>query len=166
MSQLGIEMTTPGQQQKKSRLGSIIAVILAFVVVGALLGGVLVLALNLINTSSPDEYPGPGTGAVEVRIVTGQTSQQIGATLQANGVIRDGGSFAALGDDRLQKIQPGTYRMKKRMTSAGALDLLLDPTAKISAKVVIPEGSSLKKTLAILSSDRQDRQRGPGRCCR
>jgi UPF0755 protein len=151
MSQLGIEMT-PGQQQKKSRLGSIIAVILAFVVVGALLGGVLVLALNLINTSSPDEYPGPGTGVVEVRIVKGQTSQQIGATLAANGVIRDAGSFAALGDDRLRQIQPGTYRMKKRMTSSGALDLLLDPTAKVSARVVIPEGSTLKKTLALLTT--------------
>ncbi len=153
MSQLGLEMTTPGQQQKKSRLGSIVAVVLAFVVVGALLGGVLVLALKLINTSGPDEYPGPGTGAVEVRIVTGQTSQQIGATLAANGVIRDAGSFAALGDDRLRQVQPGTYRLKKRMTSSGALDLLLDPTAKISAKVVIPEGSSLKKTLALLSSN-------------
>src|SRR3954447_6465661 len=151
MSQLGIEMT-PGQQQKRSRLGSIIAVILAFVVVGGLLAGVLIVALNMINTSSADEYPGPGTGAVEVRIVNGQTSQQIGATLQANGVIRNGSAFSSLDEIRLRQIQPGTYRMKKRMTSSGALDLLLEPTAKVSAKVVIPEGSSLKKTLALLAT--------------
>jgi UPF0755 protein len=151
MSQLGIEMA-PEQRSKRSRIGALIAVLLSLLVVAALLAGLLVVGLKLIKTTGSDDYPGPGSGQVDVRVVSGETSQAIGTTLAANGVIRSASVFASLGDERLRQIQPGTYRMRKQMSAAGALDLLLDPAARVSVRAVIPEGATVKKTLALLAA--------------
>jgi UPF0755 protein len=153
MSQLGLDMT-PGQQTRRGRLGSIIAVLLAFVVVAALLGALLIFGVKLIKTGGADDYPGPGTGQVDIRVVKDASTQQIAATLAANGVIRDASTFLAitLNDDRVRRIQPGTYRMRMHMSSSGALDLLLDPSSRLTTKVVIPEGATVKKSLQLLAT--------------
>ena len=80
MSQLGIEMA-PEQRTKRGRFGAFIAVLLALLVVAALLAGLLVVAFKLIKTGGSDDYAGPGVGQVDVRVVSGETSQQIGTTL-------------------------------------------------------------------------------------
>jgi UPF0755 protein len=153
MSQLGLDMS-PGQQTRRSRLGSIIAVLLALIVVAALLGGLLVLGMRLIKTGGADDYPGPGTGSVVIKIPPGARGSQIAETLAANSVIKDAKTFVNItfGDDRLTHVQPGTYRMRLHMSSSGALDLLLDPSSRLTARVVIPEGATVKKTLQLLES--------------
>jgi UPF0755 protein len=153
MSQLGLDMT-PGQQTKRSRLGAIAAVLFALIVVAGLLGGLLYVGLKLVKTGGVDDYPGPGTGQVEIHVAPNATGQQIAATLAANGVIKDAKTFVDIttGDDRLSKVQPGTYELRMHMSSSGALDLLLDPASRLTHRVTIPEGASTKRVLALLTS--------------
>jgi UPF0755 protein len=153
MSQLGLDMS-PGRQTRRSRLGSMIAVLLALLVVAALLGGLLVVGMKLIKTGGADDYPGPGTGSVDIRVVPNATTQQIANTLAANGVIKDAHTFVAItqNDARVQRIQPGTYAMRMHMSCSGALDLLLDPSSKLTTRVVIPEGATVKKALQLLAA--------------
>jgi UPF0755 protein len=153
MSQLGLDMT-PGQQTRRSRVGSIIAVFLALIVVAGLLGGLLILGMKLIKTGGADDYPGPGTGTVNIRVLPNASTQTIAATLAANGVIKDSGTFLAItaNDDRVRRIQPGTYVMKLHMSCSGALDLLLDPSSRLTTRVVIPEGATVKKIQQLLAT--------------
>jgi len=153
VSQLGLQMAPEGQT-KRGRFGAIVAVLLAFVVVAVLLAGLLIFGLRLIGSGNANDYSGDGTGQVDVRVAPDATTEQIAQTLQADGVIRSASTFLAItaNDDRVRRIQPGTYRMREHMSSSAALDVLLDPTARVTARVVIPEGTPTKQVLALLAS--------------
>jgi UPF0755 protein len=153
MSQLGLDMS-PEQATRRRRLGSVVAVLLALLVVAVLLGALLLVGLKLFKSGGADDYVGSGTGQVDIRVAPNAGASQIAATLAANGVIKSASAFLAVnqGDDRLTKIQPGTYRMHVHMSSSAALDLFFDPTARLTNKVVIPEGATVKKTLQLLAS--------------
>lgn len=100
----------------------------------------------------PPDYPGPGTGSVVVKIEAGATGGDIAKALVAAGVVQDAGTYvdASRNDTRSASIQPGTYRMKKEMSSAGAIAALLDPKNKILARVTIPEGARVVQVVEIL----------------
>ena len=67
-----------------------------------------------------NDYPGPGTGEVQVVVNDGDTGRAIGATLEKADVVKSAKAYldAAAGDSRAAAIQPGSYTMKKQMTGA------------------------------------------------
>lgn len=152
MSQLGLGMTTVTQGPRGSgrRRGGF-AVLLAF---GVVLGLIAVVVLVVVRwfATSPD-YVGNGHGEVIVQIRIGDNLDTIGQTLEKSDVVRSGSAFVgvAAADPNGQNIQPGSYKLHFQMSAAAALSLLLDPAARISSRVTIPEGLRLDSTVRLLA---------------
>lgn len=135
-----------------SILGGIARLVILSVVVGALLYGALRYT-GMIG--SADDYSGSGTGSVEVVIQPGATGVQIGEALEDAGVVKTAEAFyqESLSDDRSSMIQPGTFRLRQRMSSEAAIDALLDSANRIETRVVVPEGSRVSEIIkAIVKS--------------
>jgi UPF0755 protein len=100
-----------------------------------------------------NDYPGPGTGEVQIVVNDGDTGSAIGATLEKADVVKSSGAYldAAAGDSRAAAIQPGTYTMKKQMSAAGALAILLDPKNRSVPRVTVREGLWKSEVFAALS---------------
>ena len=143
--------------RKRSGVASVVAafVVLLLVAGGAALGGRALLAK--FGGPAPD-YDGAGTGEVKVQVAKGATAAAIGATLHDHDVVKSAKAFTdvARKDDRSLKIQPGWYRMRLQMKASLALDLLLDPKARLRSRVTIPEGTSVDRTLQLIAKNVSD----------
>ncbi len=153
MSQLGLGMTPDVRPPRRPRGGGL--------AVGALLAVVLVLVVGVgavfaltRGMRSDTAWTGSGTGEVVVTVSAGQSSAQIGQTLARAGVVRDQRAFtdAARADDRSRGIQPGSYRLRRHMGGTDALALMLDPAARVSKRLTVPEGSTQERTLDLVAA--------------
>ncbi len=142
---------------KAQRRRSGIAVALAVAVLTGLLGtaGYIVFGAYRDYTERTADYPGPGAGSKVVKIAAGASVREIGRTLEQGGVVRSEGAFvaAARQEPRATSIQPGHYKLAERMSAADALAGLLDPAARILARVTVPEGQTVAETLARLAKE-------------
>ncbi|MGW3345339.1 endolytic transglycosylase MltG [Nonomuraea rubra] len=122
-----------------------------------LLAGVLALGGGAIAVLkpylSPDDFDGPGSGAVTVRIAPGSSAEAIGSALADAGVVASARSFVNVTEDRAvsDRLRPGHYRLRKGMAAGAALDLLLSPAARIVRRVTVPEGMRLPEVFNRLS---------------
>ena len=64
----------------------------------------------------------------------------------------DAFSAAAAANNNSDSIQPGYYRLRKSMSAASALTLLLDPSSLVNTTVPIPEGLIEKEIVAKLAT--------------
>lgn len=122
------------------------------VVGGSLLAG---RVLGGGSSSTDADYAGPGDGTpVRVQVHAGDSTSAIASTLAGARVVRSAGAFTgtAAGDSRSTSIQPGYYQMQHMMSARAALDLLLDPKARLRSHVTIPEGAGLTRTLDLIGS--------------
>lgn len=142
------------KRRKRRRRRTWLILLVSLAVVGAAVGGAwLGLKPMLASLTAPKDWTGPGTGSVEVQIASGSSGSAIGVVLADAGVIKTAKAFvdAAGKDSRSQSVQPGTYRLREHMSAAAALDLLLDPKARLTIKVAIPEGRRLTQILDDLA---------------
>ncbi|MFF4621429.1 endolytic transglycosylase MltG [Nonomuraea jabiensis] len=118
--------------------------IVALVALGA--GGIAVVKPYL----SPDDFDGPGSGAVTVRIAPGSSAQAIGSVLAEAGVVASAQSFVRVTEERAvtNRLRPGHYRLRKGMAAKAALDLLLAPSSRVVRRVTVPEGLRTSEVLA------------------
>jgi UPF0755 protein len=138
-----------------------LAVLIALLLIVGVLGGAAVFALgglskvkNAFSSSSAADYPGPGSGSVVIEVKTGQTSADVARTLKAADVVKSTQAFveAAYADPDASKLQPGFYQLQHKMAAADALSAVLDPSARIEARVTLPEGLRLDETLKRLAA--------------
>lgn len=106
------------------------------------------------ETVAADDFPGPGTGSVEVVIEQGATGASIGRVLAEAGVVKSAAAFtrAYAANPDAVGIQHGTYAMQLEMSGAGAVEWLLDRKNKIELRVTIVEGSTVEGILKTISS--------------
>ena len=151
----------PGaRRRKRSPVAVLVSLlVLAGLVVGIVVGGQKLL--TLINPASRD-YTGQGTGQVQIRVQDGDTLSDIARTLVKADVIASVGPFvnAAEADADAVGIQPGVYGMRLQMSGQAALDLMLDPTARLLSRVTVPEGLTVAADAG--PAGRGDRQAGRG----
>jgi UPF0755 protein len=134
------------KQKKHRRRRSIVVLLLALVLVGG--AGFVVWSVfgGLFSGDTADEtvqdYPGPGSGEVQVTVASGDTGGAIGHTLVDNGVVATVGAFtsAYAANPAATGIQPGTYGLQLEMKASDAVNALLDPANRVSNRVTIPEG--------------------------
>lgn len=100
-----------------------------------------------------NDYPGPGTGEVQIVVNDGDTGRTIGATLQKADVVKTAKAYldAAAADTRAAAIQPGSYTMKKQMTAKAALAILVDSKNRSVPRVTVREGLWKSEVFAALS---------------
>ncbi|WP_405836852.1 endolytic transglycosylase MltG [Streptomyces platensis] len=81
--------------------------------------------------SAPD-YEGEGTGEVQVDVPENSTILQMGLALKKAGVVKSADAFSeAAVDSKKDKIlQPGTYSLRKHMSAASAVELMVDPKSR------------------------------------
>lgn len=126
-----------GTRGKGSPRVSLLAlVIFALVFVGA--GGYMFLRTYI----SPPDYSGGGSGSVVVHVGKGASVSAIADTLEGANVVKSSRAFvqAAKGRPKATSIQPGYYRLHRKMAAEPAFELLTDPKSKLQARVTIPEG--------------------------
>ena len=92
-----------------------------------------------------DDYTGSGTSKVTITIKQGDIGEDVAKTLQRSGVVKDSKVFykLLLASPDVQ-FQPGSYALKKEMSSKSALAALQDAKNRVQASIVIPEGTALK----------------------
>jgi UPF0755 protein len=102
----------------------------------------------------PSDYSGSGFGAVQVEIKAGESLTQIGQDLADAGVVASAGAFtdAASNNGKSSSIGPGTYKLRKHMSGASAVTLLLDPSSLLQARVVVPEGRRMRDIIAAIAA--------------
>ncbi|WP_051969354.1 endolytic transglycosylase MltG [Kitasatospora azatica] len=120
---------------------SLTVLLLALLAGGALLTGQQIVAALRQGTPTPSaDYPGAGSGAVRVSVPQGASLTSIGQILQRNQVVASVKAFtdAAAGSGIGDRIQPGTYALRRKMSAGAALQVLGDP-ANANA-LTVPEG--------------------------
>ncbi|WIE74314.1 endolytic transglycosylase MltG [Curtobacterium sp. MCSS17_007] len=97
------------------------------------------------GSREPDDYTGDGTSKVTVTIKQGDIGEDVAKTLQRSGVVKSSKVFYKLlltSPD--VSFQPGSYELKKEMSSKAALAALRDSDNRVEASIVIPEGTALQ----------------------
>ncbi|MBZ4015749.1 endolytic transglycosylase MltG [Streptomyces purpurogeneiscleroticus] len=113
---------------------------LATVVVLAVLAGGGYLAYD--RFAPPPDYEGAGTGSVQVEIPDGSPVMQMGLLLKEEGVVKSADAFTAAVTENAKAeagLQPGVYTLRKEMSAASAVALMLSPESRNN--LTIPEGS-------------------------
>ncbi|GAA2521173.1 endolytic transglycosylase MltG [Rarobacter incanus] len=143
------------KRKARKRRRAMTAVLITVLVLGV--GGFFVsnFAGSMIKSVLPGasssaevtDYPGPGTGEVEISVNQGDTGEDIATTLKDNGVVASRTAYlnAASTEPAAQSIQPGTYALKEQMAAADALKVLVDPANRLDYIVTIPEGWTVEQ---------------------
>ncbi|MFC9178580.1 MULTISPECIES: endolytic transglycosylase MltG [Streptomyces] len=131
-----------GKGKKKSRNGCACLVV-SLVLVGGL-GGVSYVGYTYWKKQfgAPADFAGSGSDEqVEVEIPEGALGYDIANILRKQGVIKSSDAFVAAqnSNPKGRSIQAGVYLLKKEMSGASAVELMLDP--KSQNAFVIPEGT-------------------------
>ncbi len=93
----------------------------------------------------PDDYTGKGTEEVVFEIKDGQIASDVAQELERQGVVASARAFTnAIGNaGKSDALQPGTYKVRKKMPAADVVKLLLDPKQQVLMKVRLAEGLRL-----------------------
>ncbi|WP_454048513.1 endolytic transglycosylase MltG [Cellulomonas sp. Marseille-Q8402] len=139
------------KQRKHRRRRTVVVLVLAL----ALVGGAVFVMWSVVGglfssdgtEATVEDYPGPGSGEVQVTVAAGDTGGAIGATLADAGVVATAGAFtsAYAANPAATGIQPGTYNLLLEMKASDAVNALLDDANRASSRVTIPEGYTAKQ---------------------
>ncbi|MGP3962519.1 endolytic transglycosylase MltG [Nonomuraea sp. 3N208] len=141
------------RRRRRRNRGGFIAPLLAFVVLAGILGGGGYYGyLWLSDALVPDDFTGQGTGEVVIEIKDGQSAGEVAEELERQGVVASARAFTnAIGNAGMSdKLQPGSYKLRKGMSAASAVTMLV-PENRLLARVTIPEGRRLSDTLTLLA---------------
>ena len=142
---------------KPSKLKRFLPAFVVVVVLAALIGGGYFayswVSHNVNVASASKDFDGQGKGDVEIVVNSGDTGSDIASTLVDAGVIKTKGPFvtAFSASTDASSITPGTYKLRKEMSGASALRLLLDPASRVGIRVTFPEGLTAHKMYERLS---------------
>ncbi|MGW5156552.1 endolytic transglycosylase MltG [Nonomuraea wenchangensis] len=143
------------RRRRRRNRGGFIAPLLAFVVLAGIIGGGGYYGyLWLSDALVPDDYTGQGAGEVVIQIQDGQSASEVAQELERQGVVASARAFTnAIGNaNKSGSLQPGTYKMRKKMSAAAAVDALT-PSNKLLIRVPLKEGLRLSDTLATLAKE-------------
>jgi UPF0755 protein len=144
--------------RKKRKTGRAARRLLVFLVAIALIGAAAFAAVTVLRPvfagfGGDTDYPGPGSGAVQVTVNPGDTGRAIAQTLFTAGVVKTAKAFtdAASENPASGGIQPGEYTLKKEMKAADAVAFLANPANRTVPMVTVPEGRWKSEVFAILA---------------
>ncbi|MEW1646786.1 endolytic transglycosylase MltG [Streptomyces sp. NPDC091219] len=144
-----------GGKERKRRNGC--ACLVVVMVFGGGLAGVGYFGWQFYQNrfgSAPD-YAGDGTGSVSVSIPKGAGGYTIGQELKKQGVVKSVDAFVAAQSQNPdgKKIQAGVFLLKKGMSAASAVKLMLDP--KSQDNLIVPTGWRNAKIYAAIDKKLQ-----------
>ncbi|MEW2360300.1 endolytic transglycosylase MltG, partial [Spirillospora sp. NPDC029432] len=144
----------PRQRQRRKANNGKAAFLFAMAFLVAIVGtGGLFGVAWLDKRMNPPDYEGSGTGNVTVQIKDGDSGSTIATTLLEHKVVKSTAAFIEVygKNPKAAGIQPGFYQLRKEMSSAAAMALLLDPKSRAGNQITIPEGLRALKVAEVLS---------------
>jgi UPF0755 protein len=140
----------PQQGGKKRRSGCACFVVAA-VLLGGLGGGVYFgYGVYQDHFGPAPDYSGQGSGSIQVTIPKGATLTVMGNLLKDAGVVKSVDAFTAAAgkNPKGQSIQAGVYVLRKQMSAAAAVTMMLDP--KSQNVMIVAPGMRDKQIYALL----------------
>lgn len=129
------------------------------------LGGGAAVGSSLYNQYGPgiaalfggkpsDDYTGSGNGKkVDFTIVSGDIGSTISSKLAKAGITKSSSApYKLLLADTTIQFMPGTYSMYEHMSAESAISRLQDSSARITTKLIVPEGTTLKGIISLMTS--------------
>jgi UPF0755 protein len=153
-----LDLTPPPRSSghRKRRLPKLVGLLVVLVILVLLMVTAAYGVSKVRNhfKSAPD-YVGSGSGKVVVQVKAGESAYRLAPRLVQLEVVKSAAAFrkAAANDTKAAGLQPGYYQLRLHMSAASALALLLDPKARLLGHVTIPEGSTVKQTLALIAKN-------------
>lgn len=149
-----LEPRPTSRPRRRSRTG------LTLVITLALLGGIAVAVVLLVPPilrsfqSTPEDFPGPGTGDVTVEVAEGATGGQIAETLLDAGVVASREAFvrAFNANPGATSIQPGAYDLMLEMRASDAVAALLNPANRAEVRLTVVEGQRASQVVERIVS--------------
>ncbi len=132
-----------GRRRRRFAAKIALAVFVVVVLAGVFVGGKVWHTLF----GAGDDYSGGGKRDLVIQVQAGDSTTNIGETLEKEQVIKTVRAFvnAAHGNSSINSIQPGFYRMRTEIPAANAVARLTDPNNRVG-RLVIPEGRQLDDT--------------------
>jgi UPF0755 protein len=139
-------------KRKRRRRRLLVAMVLVIFLVVA--GAGWVGYKSFLTTTKVADWTGSGSGQVTIDVHDGDGASAIGTTLAKAGVVASADAFtqAAAKNNQSADIAAGEYSMRLHMSGAAAVTRMLDPTAYLVVKVVVPEGTIEKDIVTKLAT--------------
>jgi len=149
------------RKRKRRRRRNITALLITLLVIGGGAFAVWKVVLPMFDDlgtgsdQSAEDFPGPGSGNVDVVIPAGATGTDMGRVLVDAGVVASVEAFtdAFAANPEASGIQPGTYRLLLEMRGADAVNALLNPENKVQVQVTIVEGFRVTQVMERLAAN-------------
>lgn len=143
----------PRRRRRRRRSGLVVLLLcLALVLAAGWFGAGQIR--SLVRSMGVADFPGPGSGQVEVVIQPGDTGSRIGTRLEEAGVVASQRAFVnALTSKPGDDVQPGTYQLRREMKATDALSLLRSQNARVSLQIRVREGLWKAETYAIIGKE-------------
>lgn len=108
----------------------------------------------LFKGAPSDDYSGSGNGKkVQFTIVSGDIGSTISTKLAKAGITKTSTApYKLLLADQNISFLPGTYSMFEHMSAKSAIDRLQSADARIVTQLVIPEGTTLKGIISLMTA--------------
>jgi UPF0755 protein len=145
----------PQRNQRRLWIRRGITLVVCLAMLGVLLKLVSVGKNQLVDTfSSTRDYKTAGAGVEIVQVPIKATVKDISSAMLKAEVVRSTGAFTKVFNAQtpVPKVAPGYYQLRRHMSAASAVALLLDPASKLRTKVTVPEGMPLTKALGLISA--------------
>ncbi|WP_258802254.1 endolytic transglycosylase MltG [Pseudarthrobacter sp. NS4] len=79
----------------------------------------------LLGTDKPSDFPGPGSGEVQVTVDNGEGTRSVATDLESKGVVANADTFLQAFNASGGTLSPGDYTFKAEMKNADAVKVLL-----------------------------------------
>ena len=141
--QLRMETVERRQRRRRRHWLTSLVIVITLAAVGVLgYKAIGIMRDASAQATHAEDYKGNGEGEVTVTIPEGASGLDIGDLLQEKGVVASGKAFtnAVKNNPKGNTIQPGTYKLKKKMSANAALQALLDPETKGDHTLTVSAG--------------------------
>lgn len=122
-----------------------LAVFIAAVAVGAQ------FLKPLLGDSRPSDFPGPGTGEVQVTVANGEGTRSVAATLENEQVIANADTFLQAFSASGGTLSPGDYTFKREMKNSDAVSILLGEGSEKVIYFALSAGLRIGESLQAIS---------------
>ena len=141
--QLRMEKVERRQRKRRRHWLTSLVIVITLAAVGVLgYKAIGIMRDASAQATHAEDYKGNGEGEVTVTIPEGASGLDIGDILQEKGVVASGKAFtnAVKNNPKGNTSQPGTYKLKKKMSANAALQALLDPETKGDHTLTVSAG--------------------------
>jgi len=141
--QLRMEKVERRQRRRRRHWLTSLVIVITLAAVGVLgYKAIGIMRDASAQATHAEDYKGNGEGEVTVTIPEGASGLDIGDILQEKGVVASGKAFtnAVKNNPKGNTIQPGTYKLKKKMSANAALQAMLDPETKGDHTLTVSAG--------------------------